>query len=131
MTIQNKPENITESKTENIKEIDINLYNKLLERRNKINEKQKLYRVHYADKSEEQKENIKEHSKKYYYNKIQTEEGKEQIRKRAREYYQNKIKADPDKYNKIKERNKEKYNRLNNTQTQNPKEFINLEIAAY
>ena len=59
------------------------------------------------------------------------DETKEQIRKRAREYYQNKIKTDPDKYNKIKERQKIKYETTKHEKKEPPREFVNLEIAAY
>ena len=81
--------------------------------------------------TEEQKEQRKAYNLDLYYKKMKSEEGKEQIRKRAREYYQNKIKADPDKYNKIKERQKIKYETTKHEKKETPREFVNLVIAAY
>jgi hypothetical protein len=128
MTTENKTENITIA--ENIT-IDLILYNKLLNRRNKANEKQNLKRVKYSDLQEEQQQKIREHSKTYYYNKMKSEEGKEELRKRAREYYQKKIKADAEKYNKIKERLKNNYEANKQNKNKTPPEFVNLGIAAH
>ena len=81
--------------------------------------------------TEEQKEQRKVYNLELYYKKMMSDEGKEQIRKRAREYYQNKIKADPEKYNKIKERQKIKYETTKHEKKESPREFVNLEITAY
>ena len=81
--------------------------------------------------TDEQKEQRKTYNLEIYYKKMMSDEGKEQIRKRAREYYQNKIKADPEKYNKIKERQKIKYETTKHEKKESPREFVNLEIAAY
>lgn len=81
--------------------------------------------------TKEQKEQKKAYNLEIYYKKMMSDEGKEQIRKRAREYYQNKIKADPEKYNKIKERQKIKYETTKHEKKEPPREFVNLEITAY
>lgn len=106
-------------------------YYKELTEEEKEQRKLKLKIVKYADLTEEQKEQRKAYNLEIYYKKMMNDEGKEQIRKRAREYYQNKIKADPEKYNKIKERQKMKYETTKHEKKESPREFVNLEIAAY
>ena len=91
---------------------------------------------YYKELSEEAKQERKIKLKNY----ILTEEQKEQrkvynlelyYKKMMSEYYQNKIKADPEKYNKIKERQKIKYETTKHEKKESPREFVNLEIAAH
>ena len=106
-------------------------YYKELTEEQKQQRKQNLKIVKYTDLTEEQKQQRKAYNLDLYYKKMLNDEGKEEIRKRAREYYQNKIKTDPDKYNKIKERQKIKYETTKHEKKEQPREFVNLEIAAY
>jgi hypothetical protein len=106
-------------------------YYKELTEEQKQQRKQNLKIVKYTDLTEEQKQQRKAYNLDLYYKKMLNDEGKEEIRKRAREYYQNKIKTDPDKYNKIKERQKIKYETTKHEKKETPREFVNLVIAAY
>ena len=106
-------------------------YYKELTEEQKQQRKQNLKIVKYTDLTEEQKQQRKAYNLDLYYKKMLNDEGKEEIRKRAREYYQNKIKTDPDKYNKIKERQKIKYETTKHDKKETPREFVNLVIAAY
>ncbi len=81
--------------------------------------------------TEEQKEKRKLNNMNAYYKKMTSDEERQKIRDRAREYYQKKIKTDTEKYNKIKESQKIKYHQHKQEKKEPPREFVNLEIAAY
>lgn len=85
----------------------------------------------YSELTDEQKEKRKLNNMNAYYKKMTSDEERQKIRDRAREYYQKKIKADTEKYNKILESQKIKYHQHKQENKEPPREFVNLEIAAY
>jgi hypothetical protein len=85
----------------------------------------------YSELTDEQKEKRKLNNMNAYYKKMTSDEERQKIRDRAREYYQKKIKTDTEKYNKIKESQKIKYHQHKHEKKEPPREFVNLEIAAY
>jgi hypothetical protein len=118
--------------------IDNEEYKKMIQEIEAFNELKKKrsfnsmkYNKKYAELTEEEKEKRKSTSLKYYYKMMTSDEERQKRRDVARQYYQNKIKTDPDKYNRIKERQKIKYETTKHEKKESPREFVNLEIAAY